>query len=132
MGKKRRSTFADLMRAESVRADSSDVTERHPGEFNAHRQLFDLDGIELVRTKTRITPKEAVALVSAGAKAASEGCGCGGWSGCQPIWLTADDVVRLLSNGKPRRLKGGNPAWIDVWAGEGSTLVFAHGDIAWV
>jgi len=131
MAKKRPPTFADVVREESARPAPLIDAERIPGEFNESRQLFDLAGHELLRTKARVTVKDAVALIESGAQAASEGCGCGGWFGCQPIWVPEDELRLLINSGKPRTLKGDCPTWIDVWTGEGSTLVFAHGDIAW-
>jgi hypothetical protein len=131
MNKRRTRTFADVVSGEFERPVRSDHVERVPGEFNESRQLFDLDGYELTRTKAHVTAKEGLALIASGALAASEGCGCGGWVGCQPVWLPQGELRILLSNGKPRMLKGDCPTWIDVWTGNGSTLVFAHGDIAW-
>lgn len=131
MAKKRTPTFADVLREESARPTRSVEVNYTPGEFNEDHQLFDLAGIELIRTKTRITPKEAIALIGAGAKAASEGCGCGGWAGCQPEWLNQADAELVVVSGKPRMLKGNCPTWIDVWTNQTSTLVFAHGDISW-
>lgn len=101
------------------------------GEFDENGRLLDLDGHELTRTKTRLTIKQAMALIGAGASAASEPCGCGGWAGCQPQWLDKAELDSLLAVSKPITRKGGSPTWIDAWTNETSTLVFAHGDIVW-
>ena len=52
-----------------------------------------------------------------------------GLGGCSRSWLAQEQVPAGV---RPRFVKGyGSPAWIDLWEGEESTVVFLHGDVEW-
>lgn len=101
------------------------------GELDGAGRLIDLLGHVMQRTKSSVTIKEGLALINEGAHAATEVCGCGGWQGCQPVWLEQFQLDRLKAGGKPRRVKSEATTWIDVWRSDASVLVFAHGNIRW-
>jgi hypothetical protein len=80
------------------------------------------------------SPEEARRLVQAGALVVAEVCGCGGgYGGCTPKWVTGDQLADLRHGGPAPRFTGryGAPTWIDVWANDERTVVFAHGDVSW-
>lgn len=129
---KRSRSFAEIV-ADVAAERSASEPERDPiewpGTFDGAGDLTDPDGRHLERIG-RITPKQASAAVSAGALLAFEGCGCGGYVGCQPTWL--DEEARGALMGKPRFTKRyGAPTWIDLWRGDGVEVVLAHGDVEW-
>ena len=78
-----------------------------------------------------ITPKRAQELVSGGAFVAHEGCGCGGWAGCQLDWLSSDALSRVRAGSAPSLRGRGMPTWIDVWSSETGQVVYLHGDVQW-
>jgi len=51
---------------------------------------------------------------------------------CTPEWVTHDQL-RDLRRGLAPEFTGryGAPTWIDVWANDHGTVVFAHGDVSW-
>ena len=126
MPTKRKRTFAEIVE-EVVEAPAAPIEVR-AGSFNRAGQFFDPAGVLLTRQSDSITPAKAATLVAAGAQVAFEGCGCGGFAGgCIPQWLATGRLA-----GKPNFVKGyGSPTWIDSWSGEGSTVVFLHGDVKW-
>lgn len=103
-----------------------------PGGFNRLGQFFDPKGRRLECSKKEITPQQALALVESGADVAFEGCGCGGWTGCQPSWFDPHHRKMMTESGPPRFVRGHNsPTFIDVWASADSTVVFLHGAVQW-
>jgi hypothetical protein len=125
-----RKSFAEIV-SEVVSAPGPERIVR-PGRFNREGEFFDPDGGLLVR-RGLLTVGEARDEVRRGAGLAWEGCGCGGWAGCAPIWV--DGRVRrwLAAAGSPRlrSRRHGAPTWIDLWQGEARSVVFAHGDVEW-
>lgn len=129
----RRPTFAELAQLPTW-SDTPEGRERQsrPGGFNRAGEFFDRDG-ELLRLRDEdVTAEEAQRLVTGGALVAFETCGCGGGGGCKARWLSDEQLLALRSGSPPRipdRLHA--PTWIDVWANEARTVVYAHGDVAW-
>jgi hypothetical protein len=40
--------------------------------------------------------------------------------------------VKAVSAGKPQFTdEYGSPTWIDMWVGEGESVIFLHGDVRW-
>ncbi len=125
---KRAKTFAEI--AAEAMAEPQQERVVRPGTFNDHGDFFDLSGNLLARIRG-VTPKQAQELVADGATVAFEGCGCGGWAGCAARWIDAATSVELGLI-RPRFVKGhGSPTWIDLWEGDGGSVVFAHGDVEW-
>jgi len=131
-------------RKRKLNRDSTDVTELldvapidrraavRPGAFNLNGDFFTTEGVLLRRAKAEVIPSKATSLVLLGARVASEGCGCGGGSGCTPSWLDRSDAAKAAATGKPQLTgKYGSPTWIDVWNGGDETVVFLHGDVRW-
>jgi hypothetical protein len=132
----RRQTFADLVQeptwSETDASHSGQYAPR-PGRFNGAGEFFDPDGIKLRLVAEHATKDEAQALIESGAAVVAEVCGCGGFNGdCTPDWVTHDQL-RELRRGLAPELAGrdGVPTWIDVWANDHGTVVFAHGDVSW-
>lgn len=132
----RQQPFADLVQeptwSETDASRSGQYAPR-PGGFNAAGEFFDPDGIKLRLVAEDATEDEAQALIEAGAAVVAEGCGCGGSYGdCTPEWVTHDQL-RDLRRGPAPGITGrhGAPTWIDVWANDHGTVVFAHGDVSW-
>lgn len=127
---KPRRSFADIVA--EVRAEPIPAREVRPGEHSAAGELFDPDGAVLSRVG-ELSPGQARTYVRQGALLAWEGCGCGGWQGCQPTWY--DDAARriLAERAAPRfrPRRHGAPTWIDLWQGDGGPVVYAHGDVVW-
>jgi hypothetical protein len=132
----RRQTFADLVKEPTWSQTEASRGGRYaarPGRFNGAGEFFDPAGQRLLLREDDIEVEEAQRLVDGGALVVAESCGCGGWYGdCTPEWLT-DEQLRGLRNGPDPRFTGRHdvPTWIDVWAGEGGAVVFAHGDVSW-
>lgn len=102
------------------------------GVFDAAGQLFDREGELLELSASTVSPAEAKALVPSAAAVLFESCGCGGYGGCRPEWLTPDQVSSLAHAGEPRFGDAyGAPTWIDVWTGPSGPVIFAHGDVEW-
>jgi len=102
-----------------------------PGTYNTQGELFDPAG-HLLTKATMITAVEARDLVLHGAQLAFEGCGCGGWAGCTPIWIGADERLLLAAGSAPRIVnKHDFPTWIDLWRSDEGSVVYAHGDVEW-
>lgn len=123
-------TFAEIVAEALAEERPVGVPMVRPGSFNAEGEFFDPEG-HLLNRVGEVTPKEARAYVASGAMLAFEGCGCGGWAGCQAEWI--EEAVRAeLGAMKPRFVKGyGSPTWIDLWRSEVGLVVFAHGDVEW-
>jgi len=103
-----------------------------PGTFNLDGDFFTPEGGLIRRARAKVTPGEATTLVRLGARVAFEGCGCGGGGGCTPSWPDPEDIAKTVAAGAPRFTnKYGSPTWIDVWTGEGESVVFLHGDVQW-
>lgn len=103
-----------------------------PGTFNLAGDLFTPTGARLSCVETDVDEERAAALVRAGAEVAFESCGCGGGGGCKPIWPGGTAIETLAAAALPRvHVHAAAPTWIDVWAGDGVTAVFCHGDITW-
>lgn len=67
-----------------------------------------------------------------GAEVAFEACGCGGGGQCKPYWPEKAKIKALSRSSLPQMSpRPTAPTWIDVWAGDGTTVVFCHGDITW-
>jgi hypothetical protein len=126
---------SEILKAAEVgsgrRLPADDSASALVGEFDQGGQLIDHLGNVMRRTTSSVTINDALALIRDGAHAATEACGCGGWQGCQPVWLGRSDLDRSRAGGKPRRVKSNAKTWIDVWRSDASVLVFAHGDIRW-
>jgi hypothetical protein len=120
------------MWSESEAAVSGQHAPR-PGKFNAAGEFFDPDGLRLHPVQEAATPEEAQRLVRAGALVVYETCGCGGWVGsCAPQWLREAPLAALRQGPMPSFTgRNGTPTWIDTWANEEHTVVFAHGDVSW-
>lgn len=132
----RRQTFADLLKEPTWSEIPASRSGRHaprPGRFNGAGEFFDPDGVELLLVAEDVTAEEAQELVEVGAAVAAEGCGCGGWyGGCTPEWVP-DEQLQGLRRGPAPQFTGRHraPTWIDVWANDVRTVVFAHGDVSW-
>lgn len=123
-------TFAEIVAETLAEPRPMGVPDLRPGSFNANGEFFDRDG-HLLAQVGEVTPGEARKLVAQGALLAFEGCGCGGWAGCQPEWIE-ESVRAELGASKPRFVRAyGSPTWIDLWRSEAGTVVFAHGDVEW-
>lgn len=115
---------------ELARAPKQPIDVRF-GTVNGVGQFFDPQGRLLAKDRAQLTPVEAAEHLQQGAVLAFEGCGCGGSGKCEISWITVSDAKSLLGT-KPKFVKGfGSPTWIDLWRGDGSTVVFAHGDVEW-
>ncbi|GAB3407011.1 hypothetical protein GCM10027515_22420 [Schumannella luteola] len=130
MVRRAKPTFADIV-AEVVATSAATAPEpMRPGDFSRTGTLSDPAGIPVTRERDRIGPAEAAELVGAGAWLAFEGCGCGGGGGCAISWTAPEAVTAPV--GRPRFVRGcGSPTWIDSWVGDGTRVVFAHGDVKW-
>jgi hypothetical protein len=132
----RKPTFADLAQQPTWSETDASRSGRHalrPGQFNAAGEFFDPAGVRLRLVVEDASEADAQTLVESGALVAAEECGCGGSYGdCAPEWVTPDQL-RALRQGQAPRFTGrhGTPTWIDVWTNDHSTVVFAHGDVAW-
>lgn len=125
-----RKTFAEIV-AETVATPTQESTKSF-GIFDDAGDMWDPDGNRLHRIKSEITPARAREMVREGAQLAWEGCGCGGWRGCQPTWVSTAARLRLGEGSKPRFTnRYGSPTWIDLWDGDAGKVVFAHGDVEW-
>lgn len=127
MTKPRKPTFAEIV--DEVKATEREPDGRNivrPGKFNLAGRLFDPNGVALERGE-ELTPAEARAAVAAGALVAFEGCGCGGWGGCQPSWHSGVEFTKR----PPRLARHSSPTWLELWRGDGVEVVFAHGDVEW-
>ncbi|QCR44112.1 hypothetical protein C1N91_11855 [Curtobacterium sp. SGAir0471] len=103
-----------------------------PGTFNLAGELFTPAGARLTRRKTDISVETAAELVRAGAELAYEVCGCGGGGPCKPVWPERAAIAVLAKSSLPSvSARPTAPTWMDVWAGDGVTAVFCHGDITW-
>jgi hypothetical protein len=123
----RKPTFADIV--SEVRATPAAAVDVTAGRFSRAGQFFDPEGMLLTKTRSAISPTESVELLATGALVAFEGCGCGGFTGCDVTWLPPES---LRQSGSPRFVTGfGSPTWIDVWTSDSSTVVFLHGDVKW-
>jgi len=126
----RSKSFAEIVA--EVKAEPMPEPEVCPGGYNSAGELFDPAGNRLHRVRTKITPSQAQHHVSEGAQLAWESCGCGGWSGCLPIWVEANIGSTLGDGSKPRFIgRHDAPTWIDLWQGDGGPVVYAHGDMKW-
>ncbi|GAA4842131.1 hypothetical protein GCM10023221_20080 [Luteimicrobium xylanilyticum] len=123
-------SFAEIV-AEVVSTPGPERVVR-PGSFNREGELFDPDGGLLVR-RGLLTVGGARHEVRRGARLAWEGCGCGGWAGCAPVWVDGPAARSLAADGSPRlrSRRNGAPTWIDLWQGEAGPVVFAHGEVEW-
>ena len=102
-----------------------------PGTFNLAGQFFTPDGGRLEKVVADVDVTEIRALVRRGATVAFEGCGCGG-GGCTPAWPSPIDVHAAAAAAEPVFTgRQGTPTWADVWAVEGTRVVFLHGDVTW-
>ncbi|GAA2740957.1 hypothetical protein GCM10009868_05140 [Terrabacter aerolatus] len=129
-------TFTEILTeptwSESEAARSGQHAPR-PGTFNAAGDFFDPHGTRLEPVRDDVTPDEAQRLVDAGALVVHEACGCGGWgAGCTPTWLGDERLAQLRRGPEPRFThRSGAPTWIDVWANDERSVVYAHGDVLW-
>lgn len=137
MAKKRNgATFAELLTKPPRSDGDAQRSGKHavrPGRYNLAGDLFDPGGRRLFLLHEDIRPHRAREWVSGGALVAYEACGCGGWTGCQPDWLTSDGLSRLQSAPAPQFVGGhGAPTWIDVWSSAlDRVVVYLHGDVRW-
>lgn len=93
--------------------------------------VADAEGTRWVKSRTSITPGEAVALVAHGARVAWDPCGCGGY--CGFTWFSPDEVARLAAAGSPtvrstKRRRGNISEWV---AADGRVLVVAEDAVRW-
>ncbi|MET3638279.1 hypothetical protein [Curtobacterium oceanosedimentum] len=103
-----------------------------PGTFNLAGELFTPAGVRLTRRETDVSEETAAALVRAGAEVVYEACGCGGGGPCKPLWTEPAGATAIAKTTLPTvQSRPTAPTWIDVWAGDGATAVFCHGDITW-
>ncbi|WP_152999008.1 hypothetical protein [Curtobacterium oceanosedimentum] len=103
-----------------------------PGTFNLAGELFTPEGNRLSRLEEDIREEVAAVLVRDGAEVAFEACGCGGGGQCKPYWPGKAKIKALSRSSLPQMSpRPTAPTWIDVWAGDGTTVVFCHGDITW-
>ena len=129
-------TFADLIKQPTWSQTDAPRKGQHaprPGRFNGAGEFFDLNGSQLSLVAENVTEEEAQALLEAGAAVVAETCGCGGaYGGCTPVWVP-EDQLRELRQGSPPRFTGRHaaPTWLDVWASDRRSVVFAHGDVSW-
>ncbi|GAA2485351.1 hypothetical protein [Terrabacter carboxydivorans] len=129
-------TFADLVKEPTWSQSDASRSGQHaprPGRFNGAGEFFDLSGSQLELVVGNVPAEEAQRLLEAGAALVSESCGCGGSYGdCTPVWAT-DKQLHELRSGPPPQLtdRHSAPTWLDAWAGERGSVVFAHGDISW-
>lgn len=128
-------TFAELIRQPTWSERDAAEPARHgvrPGQYNTAGELFDLNGLALVRIRQDLTPRQAQALLAEGALVAHESCGCGGWTRCQPDWLSNDALSRLRATAEPPQLAGRDaPTWIDLWSSDTGPVIYLHGDVRW-
>jgi len=128
-------TFAELLKQPTWSEGGARVSGEHavrPGRYNSAGELFDPSGRPIRPRQECATPELAQELVNGGALVAHEGCGCGGWQGCQPEWLTSDALTRLRWAQGPELIAShGVPTWIDVWSSDESVVVYLHGDVRW-
>jgi hypothetical protein len=126
---KRAKPFADIVA--ELSAQPKVQRQVTPGEHNRQGDLFDPAG-RLLTKAHEITTAEARESVLNGSQLAFEGCGCGGWSGCMPIWIGADERREIAARSKPRFVKKhGSPTWIELWHSDDGSVVYAHGDVEW-
>jgi hypothetical protein len=127
-------TFAELLKqrtwSEAEPRESGEHAVR-PGKYNHAGELFDPSGQLLVLQQEDISPQRAQELVRGGARVAHEVCGCGGWAGCQPDWLSSDALSRVRSGSAPSLRGRGVPTWIDVWSSAAGHVIYLHGDVQW-
>lgn len=130
--RRKQQTFADIAEeAKSRPASPAGRNDARPGRFNAVNDLFDPAGNLLLRVAEKVSPAEALELVRAGALVAYEGCGCGGYPGCQPEWPAANQRAALRLADEPSFPTSATPSWIDVWRGAGGPAIFVHGVVRW-
>ena len=135
MARKHPPTFAEI--AAEARLGASDAArprDARPGRFGRDGALYDPQGRRVELVESEISPDDAVARVRAGAVLAFESCGCGGAGGgaCTIAWFDSAQLTRAAERGAPAFVRGyGAPTWIDVWEGDGQSVVFAHGDVRW-
>ncbi|PCN48129.1 hypothetical protein Csp2054_08195 [Curtobacterium sp. 'Ferrero'] len=122
---------ADRSTASAVHASTGRSAVR-PGTFNLAGELFTPAAARLALVDSDISGERAAALVRDGAEVAFEACGCGGGGPCRPVWPEVA-VVSFAAKASPPRIspRPSAPTWIDVWAGDGTTVVFCHGDVTW-
>lgn len=128
-------TFSELMKqptwSEAGVRGSGEHAVR-PGKYNAAGDLFDPSGEPILLQQELVSPELAQELVKRGALVAHESCGCGGWTGCQPEWLSKEALTRLRSAHAPALEEGrGVPTWIDVWSSDKGQVIYLHGDVRW-
>ena len=134
--KSKGATFAELLK-QPTWSEGDGLRSRkpavRPAGHNAAGEFFDPSGRALLLLHENVTPDLAHARVRSGALLAYEGCGCGGWTRCQPDWLSSDALSRLHSASAPEFVKGHRaPTWIDVWSSDLSqVVVYLHGDVRW-
>ncbi|XGX79822.1 hypothetical protein LQK93_02639 [Terrabacter sp. BE26] len=128
-------TFAELLKQPTWSEAEPRVPGEYavrPGKYNAAGELFDPSGAPIRPQQEYVTPELAQELVNGGALVAHEGCGCGGWQGCQPVWLSVDALRRVRSGQAPELIGShGTPTWIDVWSSDDGVIVYLHGDVRW-
>jgi len=134
--KSKGATFAELLKQPTWSegdAQKSRKPAARPGGHNAAGELFDPSGRPLRLLHEDLTPDQAQEWVRSGALVAFEGCGCGGWTRCQPEWLSTDALSQLRSAPAPEFGRGHRaPTWIDVWSSDQSQIVvYLHGDVRW-
>lgn len=130
--KRSRPSFADVVAEVKAQAAPARGVVVRPGEHTPGGELLDPEG-NLVTCVGEISRGQARTLVRSGALLAWEGCGCGGWTGCQPTWFDAEVRSALRERSTPRfkTKRHGAPTWIDLWQGDGGSVVYAHGDVVW-
>jgi len=130
---RKRRTLAEIteeVRATPPRPRSGKNLVR-PGQFNGANELFDPDGRLVAAEAEVLAPAEALQHLEAGALVAHEVCGCGGYSGCQPIWYDAPDRRRMIAAGPPHPGSKVTPTWIDLRRADDQRVLFLHGDVVW-
>ena len=121
-------TFAEIVAEAKALPKAASVVRT--GGVNLAGDFFDTQG-RLVTHVGQITPKQAQEYVAQGALVAFEGCGCGGSAGCAAEWFDSE-IREELASKRPKFIKGyGSPTWIEIWQGDGPSVVYAHGDVEW-
>lgn len=132
----KRQVFADIVKEPTwseTSAAHSGLYAPRPGGVNGAGEFFDPDGELLHLVATSVSPGRAQRLIDAGALVVVETCGCGGGpGGCTPQWLRDDQLLSLVGGRAPRFTGARSaPSWIDIWANDVRTVVYAHGDVSW-